>query len=73
VLFCANTCSTQDSFPENIAFSGDTFWHPAVPLEVLSDHVDSLGMFLSQACLLSAFLYTAFEMASKFFCVGENT
>jgi len=39
-------------------------WKPMLPLEVLSAQVNTVCLSLSSACLLPAFLYTTFEMAS---------
>jgi putative transposase len=39
-------------------------WKPVLPREVLTAQVDTVCIYLSPACLLPAFLYTANELAS---------
>lgn len=41
---------------------GDDFWNLMLPLEMLSDHMDRLPVFLCYACLLPALSYTTFGL-----------
>jgi hypothetical protein len=54
------------SFPDFTAFSADAFWKSGEYFSLLSDHMDRLDLSCISASLFTPYLYTTFEMASRY-------
>src|SRR5260221_7433322 len=56
----------RGSFPDFTAFSADAFWKSGEYFSLLSDQRGRLDLSCISASLFTPYLYTTFEMASRF-------